>query len=124
MIDARLAVRGVKEPIGEVLRGQDPAPEPSHFRIEAGADPGHFRLSDLGIRAQRFDQIVDLMGRDSVNAGLHHNAKQALVDAAAPLEHGGEERPGAQLRDLQIRVPGAFNGAAPMNALASASISS
>ena len=41
-----------------------------------------------------------------MDVGLHHNREQRLIDAAAPLEQGGEERPGAQLRDLQIEVSG------------------
>ena len=41
-----------------------------------------------------------------MDIGLHHNGEQGLVDAAAALEQGGEERPGAQLRDFQVEVPG------------------
>ena len=41
-----------------------------------------------------------------MDIGLHHNGEQGLVDAAAALQEGREERPGAQLRDLQVEVPG------------------
>lgn len=38
--------------------------------------------------------------------GLHHDRVEGLVDAAAPLQQGGEERPGAELGDLQVQVAG------------------
>ena len=74
---------------------------------------------------------------------LHHHREQSLVDTAAPLQQRREERPLPQLRDPQIQRPAVVvslrgrvplrcvtgssersNGAAPMNAVASASISS
>lgn len=37
---------------------------------------------------------------------FHHHREQRLVDPPAPLEQGGEERAGSQLRDPQIKFPG------------------
>ena len=41
-----------------------------------------------------------------MQVSLHDDGEQGLVHAAAPLEEGGEERPLAQLGDLQIQVAG------------------
>ena len=44
--------------------------------------------------------------RDAVQVGLHHHREQRLIDPAAPLQQRREERPGAQLRDPQLQIPG------------------
>jgi hypothetical protein len=41
-----------------------------------------------------------------VQVGLHHDRDQGLVDPAAPLQQAGEERPGPQLGDPQLQIPG------------------
>ena len=104
MPDPGLAVGGVEEHVGEVLRGEGAVTELGHFSVQACTDPGHFRLGNPSVRTERFDQIVDFPGRDAVNVSLHHDREQRLVHPAAPLKERREERPGAQLRDLQIKV--------------------
>jgi hypothetical protein len=73
--------------------------------------------------------------------GLHHHREQRLVDPPAPLQQAGEERPGPQLGDAQLQIPGrgrqqpgpvavalgqpglgALMGAAPSTAVSSASM--
>ncbi len=44
--------------------------------------------------------------RHTVQIRRHHHRVQRLVDPATPLQQGREERPGAQLWDPQIQVPG------------------
>jgi hypothetical protein len=41
-----------------------------------------------------------------MQVGLHHDREQRLIDAAAPFQQDGEERPLPELRDLQSEVPG------------------
>jgi hypothetical protein len=41
-----------------------------------------------------------------VHVGLHHHRIQRLVDAAAWLENGREERAPTQLRDAQLHIAG------------------
>jgi hypothetical protein len=41
-----------------------------------------------------------------VDVGLHGDRVQGLIDPATPLEQGGEETAGAQLRDRQIQIAG------------------
>ena len=38
--------------------------------------------------------------------GLHHHREQGLIDPPAPLQQRGEERPGPQLGDPQLQIPG------------------
>ena len=104
--DPGFAIGGVEEHVGEVLGGEGAVAELGNFRIQARADPGHFRLGDSSVSAEGFDEVVDLAGRDAVNIGLHHHSEEGLVDATAPLQECGEERASAQLRDLQIEVSG------------------
>ena len=90
--------------------------ERGHFPVQIRTNPGHFGLGDASVGAEGLDQVVDFPGRDAVEVGLHHDGEQGLVDPPTLLEQGGEERPGAQLRDLQIKVPsrraqGSWSGA-------------
>ena len=101
-----LAVGGIQEHVRKLLAGQGAVPERAHFLVQVSADPRHLRLGDTRIRAQRFDQVVDLARRDAVQVGLHHHREQGLVDPAAPVQQGGEERAGAQLGDPQRKVAG------------------
>jgi hypothetical protein len=89
--DRGFAVGRVEEDVGEVLGGKSAVTELSGFRIQARADPRHLGCGDPGVRAERFDQIIDLSGGDAVDVGLHHDREQCLVDAAAALQQGGEE---------------------------------
>ena len=92
--------------------------------------------------AERLHEIIDLAGGDTMHVGLHHHREQGAVDPSAPLQQRREERSLAQLRDLELDIArrcrqqtspvpvalrcaslGALMGAAPMNAVASASIS-
>ena len=90
----------------EVLGGEGAVAELGHFRVKSRADPRHFGFGDTRARAECFDEVVDLAGRDTVDVGLHHHGEQRLIDAAAPLQQGGEERALPQLRDPQIQVSG------------------
>ncbi len=78
----------------------------------------------------------------SPQVGLHHNRVEDLIDAATPLQQGREKPAGPQLKKLRIQVPRVvvnvparepfrctarspvrWSGAAPMNAVACASMS-
>ncbi len=106
VVDAGLAIRGVEEHIGVAGNAEVTATECADFVVEISANPRHLRLGDAGISAERLDQISDLPSRDAVKLCLHHNGEQGLINAAAPLKEGGEERPLAQLGHLQIQVAG------------------
>ena len=41
-----------------------------------------------------------------MHVGLHHDREQRLIDAAAPFQQDGAERPLPERRDLQSEVPG------------------
>ena len=104
--DAGLAVGRVEEHVREVLGGEGAVAKLGHLSVQARADPGHLRLRDPRVRHEGLDQVVDFAGRDAVDVGLHHDREQGLVHPAAALQQCREERPGAQLEDLQIKVPG------------------
>jgi hypothetical protein len=105
VVDPRLAVRGVEEHVGVAGLAEVPVAERGHFPVQIRADPGHFGLRDAGVRAECFDEVVDLPGRDAVEVSLHNHGEQRLVHPAAPFEESGEERPLSQFGDLQIQVP-------------------
>jgi ribosomal protein L37AE/L43A len=104
--DPGLAVGRVQEHVGEPRLGQRPVTKRPDLLIQARADPRDLTLGDPGVGPQGLDQVIDLPGADPVQVGLHHDREQGLVDPAAPLEQRGEERPGAQLGDPQVQVPG------------------
>jgi hypothetical protein len=87
--------------------GHDAVPDTGFAvgRVETRADLRHFRLGDSSVSAESFDEVVDFAGRDAVDVGLHHDREQRLIDAAAVLQQGGEERARTQLRDPQIEIP-------------------
>src|SRR3954452_2160254 len=103
---ADVEVGGVEVDIRERGVVQPPLAEGGDDLVEAGADPGHLRLGDPRVDAQRGDQVVDAAGRDAADVGLHHHRIQRLVDAAAGFEDDREERPLPQLRDAQLHVTG------------------
>jgi hypothetical protein len=104
--DPGFAIGGVEKHGGEVLRGQGAVAELGNFLVQTRADPRHLRFGDPGVSAERFDEVIHFAGRDAVDVGLHHDREQGLVNPAAPLQQRGEERTGAQLRDLQIKISG------------------
>jgi hypothetical protein len=83
--DPGLAIGGVQEHGGEVLRGQGAVAELADFRVQTHADPRHFRLGDPGVSAERFDEVIHLASRDAVDISLHHDRERGLVNPAAPL---------------------------------------
>ena len=83
---------------------QRAGPERLEALIELGADAAHLGLGDPGLEAERGDEVVDLAGAHAMHVGLHHHREQRPVDPAPPLQHRGEERPAAQLRDPQLDV--------------------
>jgi hypothetical protein len=50
------------------------------------------------------NQIVDLARGHAMQIGLHDHREQSLIHPTAPIQQGGEERPGAQLRDPQPQI--------------------
>jgi hypothetical protein len=62
--------------------------------------------SSAQIRLTSDLEIVDLPRGDPVDVGLHDHGEQGTVDPAPTLQDGGEEAALAELRDLQIHVPG------------------
>ncbi len=105
-VDPGLAVGGVQEHVGKRLVGQRAVPERGDFGVQVGADPGHLGLADAGIGAQRPHQVVDLPRAHPVQVGLHHHREQRLIDPPPAFQQRGEERPGAQLGDPQLQIPG------------------
>jgi len=59
-----------------------------------------------GVRAQRFDQVVDGASQDLVDVSLHDDRLQALVDAAPAFQQARNEAPGPQFRDREFQVAG------------------
>jgi hypothetical protein len=105
-VDPRLAVGGVEEHVGKRGVGQGSVPEAGHFGVEIGADTGDLELADAGVGAERLDQIVDRPGQDAVQVGLHHHREQRLIHPPPAFQQRREERPGPQLRDPQLQIPG------------------
>lgn len=102
--DAGFAVGRVEEHVRVGLIRERSVAERGDVLVQVRADPRHLGLRDAGIRAERFDEVVDLPGRDAVDVRLHHDREQRLVNPAAPLQQRREERPGAQLRDPQLQL--------------------
>ena len=46
----------------------------------------------------------DILGIETGFPSFHHHREQRLVDAATPLQQGGEKRPSAQFVNLQIEL--------------------
>ena len=105
-VHPRLAVGRIEEDIRVGDLGQRPVPERADLLIQVRADPGHLGLADPGVGTECLDQVVDLPGRDPVQVGLHDHREQRLIDPPPPLQQGGEERPGPQLRDPQLQITG------------------
>jgi hypothetical protein len=105
VVHPSLAVGRVQEHVGEGLLGQAAVAERAHLLVEISADPRHLAFGDAGVRAEGFDQVIDLAGRHAVQVGLHHHREQRLVDPAAAFQQAGEERAGAQFRDPQLQIP-------------------
>ena len=106
MIHPRLAVGGIQKDVRESLLAQGAVAECGDLGVEVFADPGDLAFGDPGIGTQRLDQVIDLAGGRAVQVGLHHHGKQALIDPATALQQRREERPGAQLGDPQLQIPG------------------
>jgi hypothetical protein len=105
-VHSGLAVGGVHEDVGEALAGQRAVPEGRHLAVQVAADAGDLALADAAVSPQGADQVVDLAGAHPVQVGLHHHREQRLVDPAAALQQAGEKRPGPQLGDAQLQLPG------------------
>ena len=105
-VDPGLAVGGIHEHIGEDLAGQGAVPEGADLAVQVGADAADLALGDAAVGAQGPDQVVDLAGGDAVQIGLHDHREQGLIDPPAALQQAGEERPGPQLGDAQLQIPG------------------
>ena len=88
--------------IGELDMPERAGAERANDLVQAGTDPRHLRLGDPGLGAHRLDQVIDRAGGDAVHVGLHHHGVEGLVNTAAWLEDGREERPGAQLISLDL----------------------
>jgi hypothetical protein len=105
-VDPRLAVGGIQEQVGKRGLGQAAVAEGGGLGVEVGADPGDLGLGDAGIGAQRPHQVIDLAGGDPVQVCLHHHREQRLVDPPAPFPQRRKERPGPQLGNAQLQIPG------------------
>lgn len=141
MVHPRLAVRGVEEHIRVASLAEVPVPERSNLTIQVRANPRHFGLGDASVRAEGLDDVIDLPGGHPMQVSLHHHREQGLIDPAAPLQQR-RERPWRSLGIFKFRSPAVVvgtrgrdpfrravrsvlrsNGAAPMCAVASASMS-
>jgi len=105
-VDASLDAGGVGEHVGELDVVQRPVPEGVEVPVELGADAGHLAAADPRRNTEGGDQVIHLPCGDAVDVGLHDHGEQGPVDAAPPFEQRREERPGPQLGDLQLEVPG------------------
>jgi hypothetical protein len=105
-VDPGLAVGRINEHIGERLAGQGAVPERRDLLVQVGTDPGDLALGDAAVSTQRPHQIVDLASGDAVQIRLHDHREQRLIDPAAPLQQRGKERPGPQLGNAQLQIPG------------------
>jgi hypothetical protein len=105
-IDPGLEVGGIQEHIGKGGVGQRAGPEGGHLTIQLGAAPGDLRLGDPSVHTQGLDQVVDLAGGGAVQVGLHDHREQRLIHPPAAFQQRREERPGPQLRDPQLQIPG------------------
>lgn len=104
--DADLAERRIAEHVRKRRVGQAAGAECLDLLVQAGADPRDLRLGDPGLHTHGRDEVVDAAGRHTVHVGLHDHRVQRAVDAAAPLQQRGEERPGPQLGDLHLHITG------------------
>jgi hypothetical protein len=105
-VDPGLAVGGVQKHVREHLAGQRPIPKRANLGVQVGADAGDLAFADAAVGTKRPHQVVDLAGGDAMQVGLHHHREQRLIDPPAPLQQAGEERPGPQLGDPQLQIPG------------------
>ena len=106
VVHAGLAIRRIQEHVRECHGAEVAAGERADFEVQVGADAGDFGLGDPGVGAEGFDQVVDLPGRDAMQIRFHHDSEQSLVDPAAALQQGREERPSSQLRDPKFQIAG------------------
>ena len=95
----------VEVDVGELDVVQRPGAERADGLVEPGADSGDLGLGDPRT-AHRFDQVIDVPGRDAVDVDLRHDRVQGLVNPAAGLEDDREERALAELGDPQLDVAG------------------
>jgi len=65
---------------------QRPVVECGDLLVEARADPRYLRLADPGAGAERFHEIVELTGLDTVHVRLHHDYQQCLIDPVVPFQ--------------------------------------
>ncbi len=105
-VDPRLAVGRVEEHVRERLVGQRPVGERTDLGVQIGADPADLTLADAGVGTQRADQVIDLARGDAVQIGLHHHREQRLINPPPALQQRGKKRPGPQLGDPQLQIPG------------------
>ena len=99
-----LQVGGVQEHVGKLDVVQVPVAERRQFLVELGADAAHLGLGDPALHPERRHEIIDLAGRHAVHVGLHDHGEEGPVDAPTALEQRREERPLAELRDLELEI--------------------
>ena len=100
-----LDVGRVREDVGELDVIQAAVPERVEVPVQLRADPRHlatWRSPSATPRA--WTRSSTLRVRHPVHVGLHHHREQGPVDTPAPFQQGREERPGPQLRDLQLDI--------------------
>ena len=96
---ADMHIGGVEPDVHERLVTQIPGAEHSDVGVDVFADPRHRRARHARVAAQGHDQVVDLPRRG------HDHRPQGFVDPPAGFEQLREERPGAELGDLDLEIP-------------------
>ena len=143
-VDAALDVGGVDEHVGELDVVEAAVAERLEVAVELAADAGHLALGDPACRPRApSTRSSTLRVRHAVHVGLHHHRVEGPVDAPAPLQQLGKKEPWrsfgissstspAGVDNSRGPMPVALASAAsrcararpaPMNAVASASMS-
>ena len=99
---ADVLVGGIEPDVDERLVIQSSGAQHGDIDVDLLADPRHRRLADTGVATECLDEVVDLAGARAADVGGHDHRPQRLVDPAARLEQLGEERPLAELGDVDF----------------------
>ncbi len=105
-VHAVFDVGGIGEHVGELDMVQRAASGGVQVGVELLADPRYLGLRDARGNPESGDEVVNLADRHTMDPGLHHHCVEGPVDPPTPLQQRREERPGPQLRDLQLQVTG------------------
>ncbi len=104
LAQAAVEVGGIEVDVGVTALLQRPVQEGLHLHVDVGADAADLGSGDAALHAQGCHQGIDLAGGDAADVGLHDDAVEGLIDAAAGLQDRGQVAARAQLGDHQVDV--------------------